>query len=128
MKLISTNRKLNGKTLVCEDAVFDPNFVIADSIKFNATENFVTYKYDFSECGHPLLLPFRANTINFGAKFTPHDIHINAIAEIEDDVIDNYYAYTNGFGDIEFDVRMTPTEKSSLTLKIIMELLDKMHY
>lgn len=124
MKLFSTNRNSKGEQLVCEDAVFDPSLIIA--LHADADEKVVTFQYDFEECGHPLNLPFDVQSVSFLVKLTKHDIHICAIAEISDEMDEQYDEFIGGIGDeIEFDVRMSVEEKYTLLLSLFTPLLSK---
>ena len=104
MKLFSTNRNSRGRQLLCEDAVFDPNLIMASRV--DVEEKVVSFSYDFTECGHPLNLPFNVQSVDFIVKFTKHDIHICAIAEVGDDIGEQYEDYIDDMQDICFDVRM----------------------
>lgn len=123
MKLFSTNRNARGRQLVCEDAVFDPNLIM--TLRVDVEEKVVSFSYDFSECGHPLNLPFDVQSVDFLVKFTKHDIHICAIAEACDGIDEQYEDYINDMQDIEFDVRMTVEEKYALLLALFISLFSK---
>lgn len=123
MKLFSTNRNARGRQLVCEDAVFDPNLIVA--LHVDVEEKVVNFSYDFAECGHPLNLPFDAQSVDFLVKFTKHDIHICAIAEVGDDIDEQYEDYVNDMQDIQFDVRMSVEEKYVLLLALFAYLFSK---
>lgn len=123
MKLFSTNRNARGRQLVCEDAVFDPNLIMA--LRVDVEEKVVSFSYDFAECGHPLNLPFDVQSVDFLVKFTKHDIHICAIAEACDDIDEQYEDYVNDMQDIEFDVRMSVEEKYALLLALFTSLFSK---
>lgn len=123
MKLFSTNRNSEGRQLVCDDAVFDPNLII--TLRADAEEKVITFRYDFAECGHPLNLPFDVQTINFLVKLTKHDIHICAIAEPCEDLAEQYEEFIGDMGEIEFDVRMNVEEKYILLLSLFLPLLSK---
>ena len=114
MKLFSTNRNSRGRQLLCEDAVFDPNLIMASRV--DVEEKVVSFSYDFTECGHPLNLPFNVQSVDFIVKFTKHDIHICAIAEVGDDIGEQYEDYIDDMQDICFDVRMSIEEKYALLL------------
>lgn len=121
MKLFSTR----GRQLVCEDAVFDPNLIM--TLRVDVEEKVVSFSYDFAECGHPLNLPFDVQSVDFLVKFTKHDIHICAIAEVGDDIGEQYEDYIDDMQDVEFDVRMTVEEKYTLLLALFNALFGKEH-
>lgn len=123
MKLFSTNRNARGRQLVCEDAVFDPNLIMA--LHVDVEEKVVSFSYDFTECGHPLNLPFDAQSVDFLVKFTKHDIHICAIAEVCDEIDQQYEDYVNDMQDVQFDVRMSIEEKYTLLLALFSYLFSK---
>ena len=125
MKLFSTNRNARGRQLVCEDAVFDPNLIMASRV--DVEEKVVSFSYDFAECGHPLNLPFDVQSVDFLVKFTKHDIHICAIAEVGDDIDNQYEDYVDDMQDVEFDVRMTVEEKYALLLALFNALFGKVN-
>lgn len=125
MKLFSTNRNARGRQLVCEDAVFDPNLIM--TLRVDVEEKVVSFSYDFAECGHPLNLPFDVQSVDFLVKFTKHDIHICAIAEVGDDIGEQYEDYIDDMQDVEFDVRMTVEEKYTLLLALFNALFGKEH-
>lgn len=122
MKLLSTQRNSCGKQLICEDAVLDPSLMSITNL--DIAEKIVSFKYDFSECGHPLNLPFDANNVDFLVKITQHDIHICAMVELSDEIYDAYEEYSNDLGDIEFDARMTTEEKLALLVFVVFNLLN----
>ena len=123
MKLFSTNRNARGRQLVCEDAVFDPNLIMA--LHVDVEEKVVSFSYDFTECGHPLNLPFDVQSVDFLVKFTKHDIHICAIAEVGDDIGEQYEDYIDDMQDVCFDVRMSVEEKYALLLAFFNALFGK---
>lgn len=123
MKLLSTNRNARGKQLVCDDAVFDPNLIM--TLRADPEEKVITFSYDFEECGHPLNLPFEVQSVDFLVKFTEHDIHICAIAEVGDDIGEQYEDYIDDMQDICFDVRMSIEEKYALLLAFFNALFGK---
>lgn len=109
MKLFSTKRNSINKQLICDDAVFDSDLIVTYHI--DTEENVITFQYDFSECGHPLNLPFISNTATFLVKFTRYDLHICMFVEPDNNIDKQYEEYVGIFGEIEFDVRMTIDEK-----------------
>ncbi len=123
MKLFSTNRNSMGKQLVCDDAVFDPDLIT--ELHIDAEEKVVTFQYDFSECGHPLNLPFDAQAVDFLVKFTEHDIHICAMVDVDDEIDELYDDYVDDMEVIEFDVRMSVEEKYALLLALFLPLFNK---
>ncbi len=123
MKLFSTNRNSMGKQLVCDDAVFDPDLIT--ELHIDAEEKVVTFQYDFSECGHPLNLPFDAQTVDFLVKFTKHDIHICAMVDVDDEIDELYDDYVDDMSVAEFDVRMSVEEKYALLLALFLPLFNK---
>lgn len=125
MKLLSTQRNTDGKQFICEDAIFDPNLMKIKNI--DSIEKVISFKYDFSECGHPLNLPFDVNSVDFWVKLTEHDLHIGAIANLGDDLIKKYEIFIDEFGGIEFDVRMSTAEKFNLLLSIVYSLVGKIN-
>ena len=44
MKLFSTNRNSRGRQLLCEDAVFDPNLIMASRV--DVEEKVVSFSYE----------------------------------------------------------------------------------
>lgn len=122
MKLLSTQRNSCGKQLICEDAVLDPNLMSITNL--DIVEKIVSFKYDFSECGHPLNLPFDANAVDFLVKITQHDIHICAMVALSDEIYGIYEEYLNDIGSIEFNVRMTTEEKLALLVFVVFNLLN----
>lgn len=122
MKLLSSKRNKRGDQLVCEDAIFDPSLMTPVAI--DTAEHYITFRYDFSESGCPLSLPFDADEVVFGVRLTNHDIHTTVLASISDGCAATYRDYINDVGDIEFYARMDSEEKFQLLLAFCQELFD----
>lgn len=120
MKLISTKTTGNNK-LTLDDAIFDPNLIT--KITVDKKENVFMLEYDFEECGHPLCIPFECSSAEFYVKITPHNIHIGAVIEPSDGCLpDECSGFAGELGEIEFDVRMTPEEKTNLLIFLLLRL------
>lgn len=121
MKIISSTTNKDGIRIVCEDAVFDPN--LAEMITADKGESTILLRYDALESGHPLNLPLLPAEAELVVKLTPTGVHTSLlISNFGDDVA--YSDYDNGLGSIEFDVRMTDSEKLLLLQHISVLLLS----
>lgn len=120
--LLSTERNANKEQIVCENAVFDPSLM--KDISIDKIEKYVSFEYDFNECGHPLKLPFKADYVEFGVRLTPHGIHISAIANPLDSELADFEYYINPLGDIGFDVQMSSDERASLLGSVLLYMIQ----
>lgn len=126
MKIISSENNKDGKRIVCEDAVFDP--YLAKLIDVDKDEMMILLKYDALETGRPLGITFLPVEAELIVKLTPTGIHTSMlISEFGDDAASElaYEEYGNGLGSIEFNVRMTDSEKVQLMQRIAILLLGR---
>ena len=122
MKFLSTKRNENGVQIICDNAIFVPN--LAHLSLADVNERLFKLDYDYSECGHPLNLPFECRATSFFVKVTAHSILASLIAEASDDINPDFEEYINEIGAIEFDVRMTTDEELLIAQFILMSILD----
>lgn len=123
MKMSSWQRDSNGNQLICEDVILDPDLMEIKHI--DPEEKVMILGCDFSECGHPLNLPFEAENVDFVLKITKYNIHICAISEPTDEGYAAYEQYANNLGNIEFNVRMSAKEKNTLLNFIAFNFLSQ---
>lgn len=122
MKLFSPISDVNNNKTVCEDCIFDP--ALASISHIDSVEKVIFIDYDFNECGHPLNLPFAACSVALIAKVTPHNIHISAMVDTDDENSTAFEKYADDLGRVEFGVRMSDQEKVSFLLFILLDLLN----
>lgn len=121
MKLISNKSTKEFGSIVCQEAIFDTSLI--DNIGFDADEQIIVFDYDGSEFGNPLDLPVEPEMVKFNVKVANNTLLITAYVTFPENS-SSLDDYKDGFGEVDFTVRLTQEETLSLSILLLKKSIE----